>query len=198
LSEILTMIRRDMLKTSAVALVGTTRLSATDSRLGSLGRKPVHTEADFRAAFEAYLAHYTAFFAPYTWPKSASHEEEKSLEAERGRLCRAWSDSKKRLAKMVLENNGYDPIKNAPGVGSLIVELDDISFVAAGDPDDEGQETCGGTILVVVPRTQAMVDRLGSLPVWPKPPGRHFYDSIDPREYMTPEEWDKEGDEDAA
>jgi hypothetical protein len=56
------MIRRHILKTSAAALVGTTTLSATDSRLGGLGRKPVHTEADFRTALEAYLAHYTAFF----------------------------------------------------------------------------------------------------------------------------------------
>jgi hypothetical protein len=192
------MIRRDMLKTSAAALVGTTTLSATDTRLGGLGRKPVHTEADFRTALEAYLAHYTAFFTPYRWPESASREERATIEGQRGRLCRAWSDAKKRLTKMVLENNGYDPKKNAPGVGSLIVDLDDVSFVAAGDPDSEGQETCGGTILVIVPRTQAVFDRLDSLPVWPKPPGRQFYESIDPTDYMTAEEWDKEDDDEEA
>jgi hypothetical protein len=192
------MIRRDMLKTSAAALVGTTTLSATDSRLGGLGRKPVHTEADFRAALEAYLAHYTAFFTPYSWPESASREERASVEDQRGRLCRAWFNAKKRLMEMVLENNGYDPKKNAPGVGSRFVDLDDVSFVAAGDPDYEGHETCGRIILVIVPRTQAVFDRLDSLPVWPKPPGRHFYESIDPQDYMTGKEWDEEDDEDTA
>ncbi len=192
------MIRRDMLKTSAAAWVGTTTLSATDSRLGGLGRKPVHTEADFGTALEAYLAHYTAFFTPYSWPESASREERPSIEGQRGRLCRAWFNAKKRLAEMVLENNGYDPKKESPGVGSLIVELDDISFVAAADPDYEGHETSGGTILVVVPRTQAMLDRLDSLPVWPKPPGRRFYESIDPTDYMTAAEWDEDDDDQEA
>jgi hypothetical protein len=43
-----------------------------------------------------------------------------------------------------------------------------------------------------------MFVRLDSLPVWPKPPGRRFYDSIDPTDYMTAEEWDEDDDKDAA
>ena len=90
--------------------------------------------------------------------------------------------AKRRLLEMTMENNGYDPTKRCPGVASVSVDLDDVSFVVAGDPDREGQAS-GGSIVVIQPRTQAMFDRLDTLPHWDKPPAAHFYPSIDPDEY---------------
>ena len=71
----------------------------------------------------------------------------------------------------------------------MSVDLGDVSFVVAGDPDCEGQAG-GGSIVVILPRTRAMFDRLDTLPTWEKPPGRRFYPPIDPDDYQLIEDED--------
>jgi hypothetical protein len=163
------MIRRDLLKSMAT-LVGAPALPAVAGGFPRLGTTPIHTEAEFRAAFETYIAHYTAFFTPYTEPDFDGYNEE--------------SVAKKRLLAMTMGNNGYCPEECAPGVASVSVDLGDVQFVVAGDPDCEGLDS-GGSIVVIVPRTQAIFDRLNTLPTWDRPPGRHFPPSTDPDEYDT-------------
>jgi hypothetical protein len=186
--------RRTMIKSAAMTFAGAPALPAAARRLSGLGKSPIHTEAEFRAAFELYITHFTAFFTPYTEPDfmddyGANKQECDTFEDHRGRLCRAWFDAKQRLLEMTMENNGYDPNESCPGIASVSVDLGDVSFVVAGDPDCEGQAG-GGSIVVILPRTQAMFDRLDTLPTWEKPPGRHFYPPIDPDDYQLIEDED--------
>jgi hypothetical protein len=183
------MIRRDLLKSSLATMVGAPALPAALGGFPRLGKTPVHTEAEFRTAFERYIARYTAFFTPYKEPEFYTNEdalvdedEADIFEDKRGRLCRAWHNAKRRLLEMTMENNGYDPSESCPGVASVSVDLSDVSFVVACDPDFEGHSG-GASIVVILPRTLAMFDRLNELPNWEEPPGRLFPPPIDPDDY---------------
>jgi hypothetical protein len=82
-------------------------------------------------------------------------EVHRAYEAKLDGLQELWSDARERLVKMVVENHGYNPRECVPGFGALSVDIDGLTLVAAGDPDDEGESTSRHQ-LVLVPRSREM------------------------------------------
>jgi hypothetical protein len=149
----------------------------------AMGTKPVHSQTAFRKAFDAYIAAYRGFYGRIRDGEPADDEPlevHRAHEARIDALQDLWSDARERLAKMVVENHGYNPRERVAGVGALSVDIDGLTLVAAGDPDDEGESTSRHQ-LVLVPRSREMFKLLDELPVqeeqdWkPSPPPQPKY-----------------------
>jgi hypothetical protein len=182
------MIDRRRLMKSAVSLAIAPALPAV-AGMTPIGVKPAVApseqsdtmvpSSELRAAFDAYIDAYRAFFAvaPSELPDDndpAQTDEERA--AWQGALdrCRAWRRTKRRLANLVIEANGYNnrvEELEPPTVESIAVDLGDVWVVVSGDPDYEGVEgySCMWKQHVsVVPRSPAMKARINALPSWPE------------------------------
>jgi hypothetical protein len=173
------MIDRRQLMKSTLGLIAAPALpTAARSRDWS---KPVHSPADFRTAFDAYIAAYGAFFAvpPSSAPDEdavATDESDATGETRvfwQGMLdrCRAWRRTRKRLVTLVLEANGYSQGDVAPStVVAASVDLGDVLVIVSGDSDYEGvpgRSHMNCISFCIVPRSPALKARLEALPTWP-------------------------------
>jgi hypothetical protein len=167
--------RRSMMK-SAVTLIGAPALPAVAGGFPRLGRVPIHTEAEFRTAFDAYIDAYGAFFSvrpselPDEHPRRQTDETRAIWQRALAR-CRAWRRTRKRLVRMVLEANGYEIDGPAPPtVAAAMVDLGDALLVVSHGSDYEGTEGTSWMNCInfcIAPRTSAMRARLLALPSWP-------------------------------
>jgi hypothetical protein len=179
------MIRRDLLKSMATLAVAPA-LPAM-ATIPKLGTDPVHPQAELRKALDAYLDAYRAFFAvaPSELPEEhrARTDEERAFWQGALDRCLAWRRTRRRLATLVLEANGYHSDGPIPAtIVAAAVDLGDVLVVVSGDSDYEGVENYSCMYcksLSVVPRSPAMKVKLEALPYWP---GDDVYDDT----YHTP------------
>jgi hypothetical protein len=168
------MMRRELLKASVSALATVPGLpNARAGSLHPLGTKPVHSAADFRKAFDEYLTAYRAFYPMPDGPdRDAPYEAHCVYEGEMNTLCAAWADARRRLLEMVLNNHGSTFEEWGSNVAGVAVDIGDLVFVAAPDPDEEGTPP-SHSHLVIVPRSPEMTALLDGLyfspPIEPAP-----------------------------
>jgi hypothetical protein len=168
------MIRRDLLKSSLATMVGAPALPAVAGGFPRLGTTPIHTDAEFRKALDAYINAYRAFFSirPNGGPEDDQSEEGQAHWKTMLTNCRAWRRSRKRLVTMVLEANGYEIDGLAPRtIAAVSVDLGDAWVVFSGSSDYEGTDgdlAMNCINFCIVPRTAAMKARLDALPLWPE------------------------------
>jgi hypothetical protein len=150
--------RRSAMKSALVTVAVPALPAATATAMGAPA---------IREAFDAYVDAYTTFFGvPYAQPEFATAEEKNGYYTERAESCGAWKNARRKLTRMVLEPNGFDPYGDSPStVAAASVDLGDVIIVVAGDPDYEGSPG-PRTGLYLVGRTPSMVARLAALPVW--------------------------------
>jgi hypothetical protein len=162
------MLRRELLTASVSALLAPALAASKTGLLPPLGSKPVHSAADFRKAFDEYLAAYRGFHPLPDGPdRDAPYEARCAHDKEMDKLCEDWCDARRRLLEMVLNNHGSTFKEWGSNVAGVAVDIGDLAFVAAPDPDEEGHERSRAH-LAIVPRSPEMIALLDGLYVPPE------------------------------